>query len=378
VSSDQMNVILPNPPTDRRRRRGLSGIIAVVLSLVVLAGGSVLAVTKGVGFITDRLSSAGDYSGPGGEAVIFEVKEGDTIAAMGRGLKEEGIVKTVDAFTQAAAAEPDAKGIQVGNYELREEMAAADVVKILIDPSKLIRNEITIPEGMRATEILDLLVKKSDFKRAAFDKVLDDPASIGLPKQAKRKAEGYLFPATYDFGPKANPKTMLTAMVDRWKQSAKETGLKKKAKKLGYTPAEVMTIASLIQSEANLPDDLGKVARVIYNRLENPKAETVGKLQLDATVLYALGKDSGVALTEEELNVDSPYNTRRYAGLPPGPIESPGDAAIKAALNPTPGPWLYYVTVNLKTSETKFTDDYDEFLTFKDEFEVYCDTSKAC
>ncbi|MGL5824110.1 MAG: endolytic transglycosylase MltG [Nocardioides sp.] len=373
-----MSAILPTRRVDRRRRRRWPGVLAVVLSLVLLVGGSVLAVTKGMGLLSDRLSSAEDFPGPGGDKVLFEVKEGDTIAAMGRGLKEQGIVKSVDAFTEAASAEPASTGIQVGNYQLRTEMAAADVLKVLVDPTQLVRREITVPEGLRAIDIIDLLAEKSGFKRAAFTKVLADPSAIGLPKQAKGKVEGYLFPATYDFGPKPNPKTMLTAMVDRWKQSAKALKLKRKAKRLGYTPAQVMTIASLIESEANLPDDLGKVSRVIYNRLENPDNETRGKLQLDATVLYALDKKSGVALTADELDVDSPYNTRRYAGLPPGPIESPGDAAIKAALKPTPGPWLYYVTVNLATSETKFTDDYDEFLGFRDELKVYCETSEAC
>ena len=85
-----------------------------------------------------------------------------------------------------------------------------------------------------------------------------------------------------------------------------------------------------------------------------------------------------MALTEEDLEVDSPYNTRKYPGLPPGPIEAPGDAAIQAALNPEEGPWLWYVTVNLKTGETKFTDDYDEFLDFKAEYLEYCETSDAC
>ncbi len=382
MSSDQIEAQMgessPTPRGDRRRRRSVPGVIAVLLSLAILVGGGYLVVTKGIETISEALSSADDFPGPGSGSVIFEVQEGDTIAAMGRSLKEQGIVKSVDAFTAAAAEEPESVGIQVGYYEMREEMAAEDAIEILVDPANLVRNTIAVPEGLRSTEIIDLLVKKSDFKRGAYDKVLANPDSIGLPKQAKGNVEGYLFPATYDFGPKANPKSMLTAMVDRWKQAAEETDLKKKAKALGYSPAEAMTIASLIQSEANLPEDLGKVSRVIYNRLENPDNETRGKLQLDATVLFALDKKSGVALTEEELSVDSPYNTRLYAGLPPGPIESPGDAAIEAALNPTDGPWLYYVTVNLKTSETKFTDSYDEFLSFKDEYEVYCETSEAC
>jgi UPF0755 protein len=138
-----------------------------------------------------------------------------------------------------------------------------------------------------------------------------------------------------------------------------------------------MTIASLVESEAR-GDDMPKVARVIYNRLETEGAPTYGKLEIDATVNYALGRNLGVALSEEDLDVDSPYNTRKYAGLPPGPIEAPGDDAIAAAANPAEGPWFFYVTVDLKTGETKFTDDYDEFLEFKAELQEYCETSDAC
>jgi UPF0755 protein len=170
---------------------------------------------------------------------------------------------------------------------------------------------------------------------------------------------------------------MLAAMVERWRQAADEAGLEERAKALGYDPGELMIVASLVESEANREEDRGKVARVIYNRLETDA--TNGKLQIDATVNFALGRDLGLALTQEQLNVDSPYNTRRYAGLPPGPIESPGDAAIEAAANPTEGDWVYYVTVNLDTGETKFTEDYDEFLRLKnEELGAFCDSSDRC
>jgi UPF0755 protein len=118
------------------------------------------------------------------------------------------------------------------------------------------------------------------------------------------------------------------------------------------------------------------VARVIYNRLET---DATGRLlQIDATVNYALGRDLGLGLTTEDLQVDSPYNTRRYPGLPPGPIESPGDAAIEAAANPTPGDWIYYVTVNLETGETKFAESYQDFLRYKRELDAWCGTSDRC
>ena len=367
-----------HPDTNVREHRGWAGIFAVVLSLVILGGGSLLVVTQGVGYIKDRLTSAGDYPGPGSGEVIFEVREGDTLAAMGRSLKEQGIVATVEAFTEAAASDSDSTGIQVGYYELRKEMAAEDALEILINPANLIRNTVTVPEGLRATDIIDLLVSKSDFKRGAFEKVLADPDVLGLPKYAKGEVEGYLFPATYDFGPKATPKSMLTAMVQRWEQSAERSDLTKRAKALGYSPAEVMIVASLVQAEARLPEDLPKVSRVIYNRLDTQGAPTYGLIGIDATVNYALGRKLGVALTQEELEVDSPYNTRKYPGLPPGPIESPGDDAIEAALNPTPGDWFFYVTVNLRTGETKFAETYDEFLIYKSEFATYCETSEAC
>ena len=166
-------------------------------------------------------------------------------------------------------------------------------------------------------------------------------------------------------------------MVKRWRQAADDAGLEQAAKDLGYTPGELMTIASLVEAEAR-GDDMPKVARVIYNRLETEGEPTYGKLEIDATVNYALGRNLGVAISSEDLAVDSPYNTRKNAGLPPGPIEAPGDEAIAAAAKPADGPWFFYVTTNLKTGETKFTEDYDEFLEFKGELQEYCQTSDAC
>ena len=177
--------------------------------------------------------------------------------------------------------------------------------------------------------------------------------------------------------PSDKPIDVLKAMVARWRQAADDAGLEQAAKDLGYTPGELMTIASLVEAEAR-GDDMPKVARVIYNRLETEGEPTYGKLEIDATVNYALGRNLGVAISEEDLAVDSPYNTRKNAGLPPGPIEAPGDEAIAAAAKPADGPWFFYVTTNLKTGETKFTEDYDEFLEFKGELQEYCETSDAC
>ena len=372
----------PTPAGGRRaqtsRRRGPGCLIALVI-VAVLAGAGYWGVSVGLEKIKDQFASAKDYPGPGTGEVSFEVKPGDTLAVMGRGLKAKGIVASVEAFTDAASGNPKADGIQPGFYSLKKEMKASDVVSILVDPGNIVTTNVVIPEGFTVKQIEARLVKETGFKKADFDAALKDPKALGLPDDAKGNPEGYLFPATYKFGPEEKPADMLHDMVARWQQSANDDDLVAGAQALGYTPHEIMTIASLIEAEGR-GKYRNRISRVIYNRLENPdNGLTNGLLEIDATVNYALGRDDiGLALTEEDLQVDSPYNTRKNPGLPPGPIDSPGDAAIQAALHPADGPWLWYVTVNLKTGETKFTDSYTEFQQFKQEYLQYCESSDAC
>jgi UPF0755 protein len=372
----------PTPAGGRRaeksRRRGPGCLIALVV-LALLAGVAYWGVTTGIEKIQDQFSSADDYPGPGSGEVSFEVKQGDSIAEMGRGLKEAGVVASVEAFIDAAGANPEADTIQAGNYSLLQEMKASDVVSVLVNPDNIVTTDVTIPEGFTVRQIVARLVEGTGFKQADFEAALQDPQALGLPAYAKGNPEGYLFPATYSFGPDEQPADMLRAMVARWQQAATDNDLEAAGDALGYTPHEIMTIASLIEAEGR-GKYRKKISRVIYNRLENPdNGLTNGLLEIDATVNYALGRDDlGLGLTAEDLEVDSPYNTRKYPGLPPGPIEAPGDDSIQAALTPTDGPWLWYVTTDLKTGETKFTDDYDEFLEFKGEYEEYCETSDAC
>jgi UPF0755 protein len=362
----------------RRKRSRLPGCLAVLVSLAIVLGGVYYVATRGYDAIAERFASPEDFSGPGQGTVIFEVKAGDSIAEMGRGLKADGVVASVEAFTEEAAADPDSTGIQVGSYKMKKRMSASDALEILMDPDNIMKNTVTIPEGLRVEDITALLAEHTDYKQAQFDKVLDNPGALALPDYADGNPEGYLFPSTYDFGPKETPKGMLTQMVDRWEQAASEANLESAAADLGYTPAELMTVASLVESEAARDQDRAKVARVIYNRLEGD--ETNGLLQIDATVNYAADQELGAVPTTEDLEIDSPYNTYKNPGLPPTPIEAPGDAAIEAAAHPAEGDWYYYVTVNLRTGETKFAESYDEFLGYKDELRQYCETESqgAC
>ncbi len=368
------------PAPARRSRRGLGGLksclaLLVVAALVVV--GAVAAFTFGRDKLDALFAPPPDYSGDGTTAVLFEVKPGETLSEIGRNLKAEGVVKSVDAFSDAASGNDEAQDIQVGFYELKKQLPAADALELLIDPSNLVQASVTIPEGLRVSDILPRVAKATDIPLRKLKAAVKDADAIGLPDYAQGNAEGYLFPATYAFPPNADATAVLKTMVDRWKQAAEEADLTGAAEKLGYTPGQLMIVASLVESEANREEDRGKVARVIYNRLETDA--TNGLLQIDATVNYALGRNLGLGLTKEDLEVDSPYNTRKNPGLPPTPIEAPGDEAIAAAADPTPGDWIYYVTVNLDTGETKFTKDYDQFLDWKNnELGAFCDRSDRC
>lgn len=362
----------------RKRSRKLPGCLAALVALAILVGGLYFGVTKGVELLRDQFADPEDYAGPGQGRVNFQVEEGDTLSEMGRNLKSAGVVASVQAFINAANGDPDASGIQVGYYKLKKQMAAADALDVLVDPQNILKNTVTVPEGLRVVDIVAVLAKNTDFSKAQYERVLAQPGRLGLPDYAGGDPEGYLFPSTYDLPPDATPRSIIVSMVDRWRQAADEAGLEQKAEAMGYTPHELMTVASLVESEAGRQQDRGKVAQVIYNRLTGD--ETNGLLQIDATVNFAADQSLGAVPTEEDLQIDSPYNTYLNPGLPPGPIEAPGDAAIEAAANPTDGPWYYYVTVNLRTGETKFAETYDEFLTYKNELRDYCENESqgAC
>lgn len=365
------------PGGARKKGRGLSGCLAALVALVVLAAGGFFLVSKGLDWVGDQFGSADDYPGPGSGSVSFEVEQGDTAAAIGRNLKSAGVVASVDAFLEVASAEPKSSKIQVGTYEMKKEMAAADALAILIDPDNLVKNTVTIPEGLRLEDIVDRLAEETDFSKEDYEKVLEKPEKLGLPAYADGNPEGYLYPATYELSSDDTAKSILKAMVKRFNQAAEEVDLEARAAELGYEPGEIVTIASLIQVESPIRY-MPQVSRVIYNRLEIA-GETAYYLQLDATVNYAHGENLGATTTDEERQIDSPYNTYENTGLPPGPISAPGMDALEAALAPAEGPWFYYVTVNLRTGKTLFAVTLDEHNANRQKLLDYCETqSDAC
>ena len=225
-----------DPGGRRRKGRGIKGCLAVIVALAVLVVGFWFGLTRGVEWVSDQFQGPDDYAGPGTGSVEFTVNEGDTVAQIGRNLKEQDVTKSVQAFIDAAAGESASSGIQVGAYELQKQMKAADALEVLIDPANLIGfPTVTVPEGLRLTEIVSTLSKNTDFREGAWNKALES-GRIGLPDYAEGNAEGYLFPATYEIKPGMKPVAILKMMVARWAEAADAAGLEEKAAELGKTP----------------------------------------------------------------------------------------------------------------------------------------------
>ncbi|MFG1749114.1 endolytic transglycosylase MltG [Streptosporangium sandarakinum] len=176
--------------------------------------------------------------------------------------------------------------------------------------------------------------------------------------------EGFAFPGTYEVSPTSSPHEILTTMVTRFKRAAEDSGLVDGARRVGRTPLEIMTIASIVQAEATDKRDMPKIARVIYNRLNHTPEM---KLELDSPLLYGLNKYD-IQASNDDLKSRSRYNTYARLGLPPGPISNPGDDAIEAALKPAAGPWLFFVTTDPKKGITKFAVSQSEFLKLAEEY----------
>lgn len=342
-----------------RRGRKLAPIIAVVFLIVVVGGGGYVGFSTLSGFINPP-----DYSGPGTGSVTVQIQEGDSVRLMGQRLEQAKVVKSSSAFNKIAKDEPKATSIQPGYYRLRLHMSAKAALALLLDPASR-AGRLTFPEGKRAVEVLKILASKTHIPLKNFQRAAQNTKALGLPSYAHGRLEGYLYPFTYDPPPGATATQVLKAMVDQFKKVADDIDLEGEASRKHMSPHDVVTIASLVQAESGTPEDMPKIARVIENRLHSPQP-WMHKLQLDSTVMYALGK-YGIVASGTDLKSTSPYNTYAHDGLPPGAISNPGEDALKAALNPAKGSWTYFVTTDPKRHITKFTDSPAEFGKFRQE-----------
>ncbi|CAL9325136.1 endolytic transglycosylase MltG [Streptomyces sp. SudanB52_2052] len=210
---------------------------------------------------------------------------------------------------------------------------------------------LVIPEGWRASQVYAAVDKALALPPGSTKKSLAK-AMLKLPNDAEGNPEGYLFPATYPLQEKATPEKLLALMVDTANEKFNGAPIAAGAQRNAMNVYQAVTIASIVQAEAASPADMGKVARVIFNRLERGMP-----LQMDSTLNYALNRAT-LRTTASDTRIDSPYNSYQRMGLPPTPIDNPGEEAMRAAVNPPPGDWLYFVTV--KPGDTRFTADYRE------------------
>ncbi|MFD0887821.1 endolytic transglycosylase MltG [Streptosporangium algeriense] len=345
----------------RRRRRNRGGFLAPMLAVIVLIGGLGAAGFYGYTWLRE-MTTPQDYTGEGRGEVVIEIKDGQTASDVAQTLEKQDVVKSARTFTGAVADAGKSASLQPGEYRMRKQMSSAAAVKLL-DPSLRLLERVTLKEGLRLSDTLVTLAKETGKPLKEFQQAAKNVKALGLPGYAKGRLEGYAFPATYDITPKMTATDILTAMVDRFNQTADKDGLVSAAKRLGHTPHEIMTIASIVQAESGNVEDMAKVARVIYNRLDGDR-----KLEMDSTVMYGLNK-YGISATNADLESKSPYNTYKRLGLPPGPIANPGDHAIQAALNPAKGDWVWFVTTDPKRGITKFASTEAEFFQLKAEFE---------
>jgi len=335
----------------KKRRKGC--LIALIIVLAILGGiaaaGVWVANTYG-----DKIADAMGWGEPKdwepglatGEAVVT-IKQGDTGAPVSTALYEAGVTKTEDVFYDYLVEEGRSPTFYPGVYTLQKKMTAAAALAALEDPANKMANAVSVSEGGTITSSLPSMAETLGIPLADFEAAVADPAAYGVNAPS---LEGWLFPAVYEFDPGVTATEVIQRMVHRTREALDGAGVPE------ADAERILTIASIIQREGRL-DDFDKVSRVIQNRLDIDML-----LQMDSTAQYGYGSlhEGVVSSSKEALESDNAWNTYKHTGLPVTPIASPSDAAIKAAMNPADGPWLYFVTINLSTGETQFSETLSE------------------
>ncbi len=365
-----------------RRRRRFATRAALVLLVVIM----VVVVFVGTRLWNTVFGSGDDYTGNGKRDVVIHVQDGDSTTMVGQTLQNQQVVKTVRAFVNAAHGNSAINAIQPGFYRMRTEIPAANAVARLSDPNNRV-GRLVIPEGRQLDDTTDMktnrvnpgilslisratcvdldgnrrCVSVDDLRAAAAD---TSPVALAVPPWAiepvnelgkdHRRIEGLIAPGTFNIDPSASAQSILTSLISAGAVEYTKSGLLDSAQAMGLSPYDILVVASLVQQEADA-QDFAKVARVIYNRLQNRHT-----LEFDSTVNYPLDRRE-VATTDADRGQRTPWNTYVAQGLPATAICSPGVDAMHAAEHPEPGDWLYFVTIDAQGT-TLFTKDYQQHL----------------
>jgi UPF0755 protein len=336
-------------------RSGMAFLMAFVL-LAVLGGGAWYGYDKVRGFFT-----AADYDGQGTDTVSVQIEKNASLTDIGNVLVAADVVKSTKAFIDAAEENPRGKNIRDGSYTMRKQMAAKDAVALLLDPASRDTSGVTIPEGKTAKDVYAILAKATKLPVKDFEAAGKDPEALGVPafwfnrsdeQKVNKSIEGFLFPDTYELNPKGTAADDLKLMVTNFLTVTTQLDFVETVEKeRNISPYEALTVASLAQAEAGNADDLGKIARVAYNRVYSGKFQC-DCLEFDVGINYyrqLTGKPvlPSKKMTDELLyDPKNPYRTHGKPGLTPTPINNPGKAALQAAAKPATGNWLFFVAID--------------------------------
>ena len=281
--------------------------------------------------------------------VVIDIPKGSTGLQIAQLLFDNKVIKSTEVFFRVAVGDKRSETIAPGNHRISQNISARQALEQLLDPDR-IPNLIKIYEGAWKSEITNSLIKFG-FTSAEVSKAF---STAKLP-QGFSQVEGLLFPAQYSFAKNTSATSAVQTMIDRFTSEPSAQQLLLGTKE--FSALKLLTIASIIQAEAD-EKDFPKVSRVIRNRLSKGMP-----LQMDSTVHFVKKVRGQIFLSTQSTLINSPYNTYKRYGLPPGPIGSPGEAAITAALKPEPGDWLYFITV--APGDTRFTQSLEEFNSWK-------------
>lgn len=347
---------------ERKRMRRNQKIFRLALVLIVAIIIGVFCFRLGEGL----MGSSSAEVNLTGETVMVTIPEGAGTSEIADILKENGLIGSKLSFRLSSRINGYDGTFKHGTYEVDTGLTQTQIMDLLQSGEVTNDNKITIPEGYNTRQIAakaeELGICTADeFIEEANTGVFEYDFLEGLPDREYR-LEGYLFPDTYFITENMTAHDLIDMMLQRFEQMYTKEYQDAVASS-GYSLDQIVTIASMVEKEITLDEERAKAASVIYNRLDEGMS-----LGIDATVLYAVGRDSG-SLTQEELQTDSPYNTRLNTGLPLGPISNPGEASFRAAVFPDTTKYLYYVLEAEGQSNHVFCETYDQFLAAKEKYQ---------
>jgi peptidoglycan lytic transglycosylase G len=324
---------------------------------------ALFALAVAIALVWFLLSLFQPLAGGGTGRVIVQIPKGSSSSKIGSILARDHVVSSGFFFNIRALLEGKRSSLHSGRFQLKREMSYSAAIEALSKPPpKVIVVKVVIPEGYTRRQIADLVGEDAlsgSYLAATVHSRLLNPKHYGAPSGTSN-LEGFLFPATYELTAGAPTQRLVDDQLKTFRERFSAEDMRR-ARELHVTPYQLLTVASMIEREAQTEHDRPRIAAVIYNRLHEGIP-----LGIDATIYYAVERQKGIAtytgeLTESQLKIDSPYNSRTHKGLPPTPISNPGEASIDAAAHPSHVPYLYYVAGADGCGEQVFSKTNAEF-----------------